>query len=138
MHSPTVLVLLMALFFAQSASAQSSKEKALCAAINLGSAIGAGKCYSYKVKAAEQTWRALVEKDAKARSGKSESQEWMYEIIKSEAKSWRAHLKDKCLLDAAGTAGMVQWDYAYALSCEADALQARIQEIRKAIDLAPK
>ena len=130
---PPLIVLLAAFFVASPVFAQSSAEKAICAETKLGSAIGANECYSHRVKVAERTWKKLVEKNAKLRAAKSESSEWLYEIIESEAKSWRTHLKDKCLLDVAGTAGMVQWDYAYALDCEVQGLQARIQELRKAI-----
>ena len=138
MRNRSLLVFLLVLGVAPLASAQGNKEKVLCAESNMGSAIGAGECWSYRVKAAEKKWRELVEKQAKARAAQSDSHEWMYEIVKTEAKSWRAHLKDKCLLDSAGTAGMVQWDYVYALDCQAQGLLARIQEIRKIVDVQPK
>lgn len=142
MRNPRLLFPTLALSFLTSAAAQTSIEKDICTASKLGSVDTAGKCYSYKVKTAEKIWLKLVESDAKERGRKYESQttssgtaEWMYDIIKAEAKSWRAHLRDKCMLDAAGTAGMLQWDYAYALDCEARGLQARILEIRKSNDV---
>jgi hypothetical protein len=102
----------------------------ICSSRNLGSAIGNAECYGARLKRLEPAWKQAIEAQKIERKKQSDRPEEIDQLVEAEAKTWREHLKAKCELETSGTAGMVQWDFAFALQCEHSAIQKRLAQAK--------
>ena len=111
-----------------------------CVEKKLGGAFSALECSSAKVAVADRRLNNLIERQAQAYSQEISlyDPQRLHQLVIDEAKSWRIHVRDKCQLETNGTAGMVQWDFVYALECELETINARIVSVQTALDAIHK